>query len=118
MCDIIRARIEELLRLIVLELPQGEQAALVPGGLVLTGGSSNLAGIDVLGTEVLKMPVRVGKPLKIYGISEQLNDPAYATAVGLLLWGMKPKTDVKVKQNLFGSGIFNLMSRIKSLFGR
>ena len=118
MCDIIRARIEELLRLIVLELPQGEQAALVPGGLVLTGGSSNLAGIDVLGTEVLKMPVRVGKPLKIYGISEQLNDPAYATAVGLLLWGMKPKTDVKVKQNLFGGGIFNLMSRIKSLFGR
>jgi len=118
LCDIIRARIEELLRLIVLELPQGEQAALVPGGLVLTGGSSNLAGIDVLGTDVLKMPVRIGKPLKIYGITEQLNDPAYATAVGLLLWGMKPKSDVKVKQNLFGGGIFNFMFRIKSLFSR
>jgi len=118
LCDIIRARMEEILRLIVLELPHGEQDALVPGGLVLTGGSSNLAGIDALGREVLKMPVRVGAPLNVYGISDQLSDPAYATAVGLLLWGMKPKTNVKAKQNLFGDGIFNLMSRIKGLFGK
>jgi cell division protein FtsA len=118
LCDIIRARMEEILRLIVLELPQGEQEALVPGGLVLTGGSSNLAGIDALGREVLKMPVRVGAPLNVYGISDQLTDPAYATAVGLLLWGLKPKSNVKAKQNLFGDGIVNLMSRIKGLFGK
>jgi len=118
LCDIIRARIEELLRLIVMELPQGEYASLVPGGLVLTGGSSNLAGIDALGREVLKMPARVGAPLNVYGISDQLSDPAYATAVGLLLWGLKPKSNVKAKQNLFGNGIFSLMSRIKNLFGK
>ena len=118
LCDIIRARMEELLRLIVLELPSGEQNALVPGGLVLTGGSSNLAGIDALGRDVLKMPVRVGAPLNVYGISDQLKDPAYATAVGLLLWGMKPKGNIKAKQNLFGDGIFNLMSRIRSLFSK
>jgi len=41
-----------------------KQEALVPGGLVLTGGSSNLAGIDALGREVLKMPVRVGAPFE------------------------------------------------------
>ncbi|MGB7725136.1 MAG: cell division protein FtsA, partial [Dehalococcoidales bacterium] len=111
-------RMEEILRLIVLELPHGEQDALVPGGLVLTGGSSNLAGIDALGREVLKMPVRVGAPLNVYGISDQLSDPAYATAVGLLLWGMKPKSNLKTKQNLFGDGIFNLMSRIKGLFAK
>ena len=97
LCDIIRARMEELLRLIIMELPQGEQAALVPGGLVLTGGSSNLAGIDALGREILKMPVRVGAPLNVYGMSDQLNNPAYATVVGLLLWGTKPKSNVKVK---------------------
>jgi cell division protein FtsA len=118
LCDIIRARMEELLRLIVMELPQGEYTSLVPGGLVLTGGSSNLAGIDALGREVLKMPVRVGAPLNVYGISDQLSDPAYATAVGLLLWGLKPKSNVKTKPNLFGDGIFNLMSRIKGLFGK
>jgi cell division protein FtsA len=64
------------------------------------------------------MPVRVGSPLNVYGISDQLSDPAYATAVGLLLWGLKPKSNVKAKQNLFGNGIFSLMSRIKNLFGK
>jgi cell division protein FtsA len=118
LCDIIRARMEEILRLIVLELPRGEQDALVPGGLVLTGGSSNLAGIDALGREVLKMPVRVGAPLNVYGISDQLSDPAYATAVGLLCWGMKPKSNIKAKQNLFGDGLVNLMSRIRGLFSK
>ena len=71
---------------------------------MLTGGSSNLVGIDALGREVLKMPVRVGVPLNVYGISDQLRDPAYATAVGLLLWGMKPESNIKAKPNLFGNG--------------
>ena len=118
LCDIIHARMEELLKLIIIELPSGEQNALVPGGLVLTGGSSNLAGIDALGREVLKMPVRVGVPLNVYGISDQLKDPAYATAVGLLLWGMKPESNIKAKPTLFGNGMVNLMSRIRGLFGK
>jgi cell division protein FtsA len=118
LCDIIRARMEEILRLIILELPSGEQNALVPGGLVLTGGSSNLAGIDALGRDVLKMPVRVGAPLNIYGISDQLNDPAYATAVGLLVWGMKPKSNYKPNPNVIGTGIATLMTRIRGLFGK
>jgi len=91
--DIIRARMEELLRLIVMELPDGEQKALLPGGLILTGGSSNLAGLDTFGSEVLKMPVRLGPPLNRYG-DDRLNDPAYATAVGLLLWGIKPRSNL------------------------
>lgn len=45
LCDIIRARMEEILRLIILELPRGEQDALVPGGLVLTGGSAKKKGM-------------------------------------------------------------------------
>jgi cell division protein FtsA len=62
------------------------------------------------------MPVRVGSPLGINGISDQLNDPAYATAVGLLLWGMKPNSNGNAKQNFFGDGLVNLMSRIRGLF--
>jgi cell division protein FtsA len=118
LCDIIRARMEEILRLIILELPRGEQDALVPGGLVLTGGSANLAGIDILGRDVLKMPVRVGTPLNVYGISDQLTDPIYSTAVGLLLWGAKPKGTVKTQTGGFSTGIVNLVSRIRSLFSK
>jgi cell division protein FtsA len=118
LCDIIRARIEEVLRLIVLELPHGEQDLLVPGGLVLTGGSSNLAGIDALGRDILHMPVRVGSPLPIHGIGDNLTDPAYATAVGLLLWGVKPKSVSSWKSRAFGINILNMVSRIKGLFSK
>ncbi|HXY74261.1 MAG TPA: cell division FtsA domain-containing protein, partial [Dehalococcoidales bacterium] len=117
LCDIVRARMEEVLRLIVLELPQGEQDMIVPGGLVLTGGTSNLPGIDALGREILRMPVRVGSPLPVNGISD-LTNPAYATAVGLVLWGIKPQSVSAWKSRGFSGNVTNLISRIKGLFSR
>jgi len=116
LCDIIRARVEEILRLIMLELPRSEYAALVPAGLVLTGGSSNLSGIDTLGRQILKLPVRVGAPTNIYGISDTLRDPAYATSVGLLLWGMKNQPTQNWKSNRFGANLRHLVSQIRNLF--
>jgi len=89
LCDIIRARMEEIMRLIMLEMPRAEYETLVPAGLVLTGGSANLSGIEALGRDVLRLPVRVGVPTNMYGITDSLRDPAYATSVGLLLWGAK-----------------------------
>ncbi|MDD4877255.1 MAG: cell division protein FtsA, partial [Dehalococcoidales bacterium] len=90
--DIIRARVEEILRLIILEMPRSEYAELVPAGLVLTGGSSNLSGIETLGRDILRLPVRVGIPTNMHGITDALRDPSYATSVGLLLWGAKYKS--------------------------
>jgi cell division protein FtsA len=89
LCDIIKARVEEILKLILLEMPSSDYEAMVPAGLVLTGGSSNLAGMAALGRDILRLPVRVGTPTDIYGIGDVLRDPAYATSVGLLLWGNK-----------------------------
>lgn len=84
--EIVRIRVEELLRLIVMELPQSDRARLIPAGLVLTGGSAKLPGIAELGHEVSRLPVRIGVPIKLEGVSDILCDPAYATSVGLLLW--------------------------------
>ena len=84
--DIVRVRVEELLRLILLELPQSDYSKLIPAGVVLTGGTANLPGIDALASDLSHLPVRIGAPLSLYGISDTLSDPAYATAVGLLLW--------------------------------
>ena len=115
LCDIIRARVEELLRLIVLEMPNSEYEKLVPDGIVLTGGSSNLAGIEALGRNTLQLPVRVGVPSNIHGISDTLHDPAYATGVGLLLWGAKHRGTQNAQSH--GSGLWRLVSRLVSLFG-
>ena len=116
LCDIVRARVEELIRLIMLELPRNETASLVPAGLVLTGGTSNLSGIDALGRDITQLPVRIGTPVSVYGISDVLHNPAYATSVGLLLWGMKPGSTSTWKKGMFGGGLRNFMSRIKGLF--
>jgi len=113
LCDIIRARVEEIIRLILLELPRSEAEALVPAGLVLTGGSANLSGIEALGRDILRLPVRVGIPTNIHGITDVLRDPAYATSVGLLLWGAKHEGRQMWKSRGF---LRRLISRIKNLF--
>ena len=113
--DIIRARVEEIIRLILLELPRSEYESLVPAGLVLTGGSSNLSGIDTLGREILQLPVRVGTPTNIHGISDTLRDPAYATSVGLLLWGARNKGKQNWKSRRFGINLRRLVFQIKNL---
>jgi cell division protein FtsA len=86
--EIIRIRVEELVRLIMMELPRTDYAKYIPAGLVLTGGSSNLPGIAELAQEISRVPVRVGEPVALYGVADTLRDPAYATSVGLLLWKM------------------------------
>lgn len=112
--EIIRVRIEELVRLIILELPQNKYSGLIPSGLVLTGGGANLPGIAELAEKVTQLPVRIGTPLILDGVSDALQDPAYATSVGLLLWqaGGKDKQGFQVKENM----LHRLVSKIFRLF--
>ena len=117
LCDIIRSRMEELLELILLEMPTTDYQSLAPCGLVLTGGTANLAGLDELGRSVLRLPVRKGQPLgaSIYGITDVLHDPAYATTVGLVLWQARDRerSAWQVKR----TGIFgNFVTLIRRLF--
>ncbi len=116
LCDIIRARVEEIMKLILLELPNSEYETLVPAGLVLTGGSSNLAGIATLGRDILQLPVRVGAPSNMEGISDALCDPAYATSVGLLAWGVNHERSSNWTRWTFGLALRRMASRLKSLF--
>ena len=116
LCDIIRARIEEIMRLILLELPNSGYETLVPAGLVLTGGSSNLSGIEALGRDILRLPVRVGIPTGVQGIADALHDPAYATSVGLLLWGARHEGMQVWKSYGFGVNVRRLVHRIRNLF--
>jgi cell division protein FtsA len=117
LCDIVRARVEEIMKLILLELPSSEYETLVPAGLVLTGGSSNLAGTAALGREILQLPVRVGAPSNMEGISDVLCNPAYATSVGLLMWGLKHEGTQRWSRWNFGSAVRRLANRLKNLFG-
>jgi len=86
--EIISARVEELLQLILIQVEGTGYTKAIPSGLVLTGGSCNLPGIAELGHKVTKIPVRVGTPVNT---DSGLCDPAYATSIGLIYWKMKNK---------------------------
>lgn len=115
LCHIVRVRMEELLKLILLEMPSSDYMALAPAGLVLTGGASNLPGLVDLSQATIRMPTRVGMPMGVYGVTDILNNPAYATGIGLLLWGTHAQN--RTWQNSKKSGMFGgFMSMLKKLF--
>lgn len=89
LCYIIRARLDETIRMIFSDLPRAEWDTWEPASLVLCGGTANLHGIEELGQEILHQPVRVGKPKGLPQETALLDDPAYACGVGLLLWGAR-----------------------------
>lgn len=85
-CQIIEARMRETFELLGNEMRSAGHGML-PAGLILTGGASQLAGAAELGREVLQMPVRVAAPAGVGGLVETLLSPAFSTAIGLLEWG-------------------------------
>jgi cell division protein FtsA len=85
-CEIIEARMRETFELMRGEMARGG-AGMLPAGIILTGGGAQLAGAAELAREVLQMPVRIAGPLGIGGLIDTIQNPAYATAVGLLHWG-------------------------------
>ncbi len=88
LAEILQARVEEMLEMIYLDVRRAGFDDMLPAGLVLAGGTANLPGIDTLAEQVLRMPARVGVPQGLYGLSDILANPAYATGVGLLHWGL------------------------------
>ncbi len=86
LAHIIEARVDEIFQLVLQEIHRSGLNSLLPAGLVLTGGTSLLAGIRPLAARVLNMPVRVAKPENLVGLVDQLQSPAFSTSVGLLKW--------------------------------
>jgi cell division protein FtsA len=89
LAEVIEARAEEILSLVLREVKRSGYDGLLAAGLVLCGGTAELAGFKELGQQVLRLPVRVGVPQDLQGLTDVLESPAYATSVGLLLWGMR-----------------------------
>jgi cell division protein FtsA len=86
--EIIEARLEETLYLVVEQLKRADIERL-PGGIVICGGTAQLGGLRRLAAEVFRTPVRIGSPTGIYGLTDQVSTPAFAASVGLLRWGIE-----------------------------
>ena len=88
LCHIIEARTEEIFYMILQEIKRSGYDGLLPAGMVLTGGTSQLPGIQEMAARIMGIPVRVAQPEHIYGLADQLHSPAYSGSVGLLHWAM------------------------------
>ncbi len=89
MAEIMQARYYEIFSLVKDELKRIGRDGLLPAGALLTGSASKAAGVLDISREVLGLPVQMGFPIDIGGVIEKVDDPAYATALGTLLWGVR-----------------------------
>ena len=99
--EIIEARLSEIFSMVNRELKNIGKAGKLPAGAILSGGGVKLPGIVDLAKQELKLPAQIGFPENVKGVIEKLDDPTYATIVGLIFWGKshidKQKTGVGVQ---------------------
>ena len=89
LAEVVEARFEELFTLVRQEIRRSGLQDLIISGIVLTGGSSKIPGAVLLAEEVFQMPVRVGYPQHVGGLTDVVSNPMYATGVGLLLYALE-----------------------------
>ena len=116
LAEVIEPRVEELYTLIQAELRKSGYEELVGTGIVLTGGSSKMEGMVELAEEVFHMPVRLGVPQYVGGLSDVVRNPIYSTGVGLVLFGSAARAGGKKSSSIEGAGLKGLARRMRSWF--
>jgi cell division protein FtsA len=115
LADVIEPRVEELYSLVQAEVRRSGFEDLLSSGIVLTGGSSAMQGMVELGEEIFHMPVRLGLPRYVGGLSDVVKTPRFATGVGLLLYGLDQQQKHEVHRMHSGS-FKDVMARMKEWF--
>ena len=114
--EILEPRLEEIFTLIHSELIRAGYEDAINSGVVITGGSSELAGVPEIAEDIFNLPCRIGYPDRVGGLVEVVNKPMYATAVGLVLYGAKQNSNNK-KFRIRDTNIFaKVMDRMKKWF--
>ena len=106
--DMIFPRVEEMFALVKTEINRVLTRDMTLAAVTLTGGAALLKGIDKVAEEVLELPVRVGLPTNINGMTDTVSNPIYSTGVGLVLYGAKMRQELKAmnrRETLWNRGL-------------
>ncbi len=113
--EILEPRVEEIFTLVDQEIERTGLKELLASGVVITGGSALLPGIAEIADQVFQLPTRIGYPQRISGLVDVVSGPMFATAVGLVLYGMEHQPQQKFR--IRDGNIFNRVTlRMKSWF--
>ncbi|MGI8419484.1 MAG: cell division protein FtsA [Candidatus Levyibacteriota bacterium] len=102
---IIRPRLNEICTMIALEIKKSGFAAQTPAGVVFTGGGALTVGLREAARRTLAMPVRIGMPTDVKGIIDEVQHPAFSTAVGLVRYGMSIGSTKQTSRFSMGGGM-------------
>lgn len=114
LAEVVEARYEELFTLVATEIRRSGLEDLIAAGIVLTGGASKVEGAVELAERVFKMPVRLGTPQFVTGLPDVINNPVYATGVGLLIYGLQQRDNQR--DGLTQSNLKGLWGRMRNWF--
>jgi cell division protein FtsA len=116
LAEIVQPRIEEIFFLVRQDLEKKDFRDVLAGGVVLTGGGSLLQGTDKIAEQVFEMPVRIGIPNHLGGLSAEVASPEYATGVGLIHYGLNARPESFMENR--GAGLFtNIKKRMGNWLG-
>ncbi len=112
LAEVVEPRYDELLSLVLSELRKSGFEGIIAAGIVMTGGSSKMEGVIDLAEEIFHMPVRLGSPQYVSGLSDVVSNPIHATGVGLLLFGEQHQNGGN------GTQYFSAEGGVKGVWGR
>jgi cell division protein FtsA len=118
MVEIIQARYHEIFLMVKDELAKIHRDGMLPAGAILTGAGAKIPGVIDLARETLNLPAQIGFPQNYDGVVDKIDDPAYATAIGLLIWGSRfeSRHHMGLKGINLKKGFSNAKSWLKNLF--
>ena len=115
LAEVIEPRVVELYEFVLKELRRSGMEEMIASGIVITGGSAMMRGMVELGEEIFHMPVRLGLPRYVGGLSEVVSNPRYATGVGLVLMG-KQQLERHINGQMETNTFAQILQKMKSWF--
>ena len=116
LAEVVEPRYDELFTLIQAELRRSGFEDLIAAGIVLTGGTSKMEGVVELAEEIFHMPVSIGHPQGVTGLTDIVRNPIYSTAVGLLIYGAKQQFDGAVGTPPSAIAMTGVVDKVKNWF--
>lgn len=114
LAEVVEPRYQELFELVRDEIKQSGLDEQIAAGVVLTGGCGKMEGAVEFAEEIFQMPVRLGEPLGMKGLTDYVKDPSYATAVGLLRYGQQDMMNEQKERS--SNDVIGLWKRIHGWF--
>ncbi|KPL14534.1 cell division protein FtsA [candidate division WOR_3 bacterium SM1_77] len=110
LASIVTPRAEEILMITNKAIKRSGFFDILAAGVVITGGTARLRGIDTLAEDIFHLPVKIGIPKQIAGLTDIVQDPIYATGVGLILYGFEKKNQILIRRGK-GVGVFDALKK-------